>query len=223
MTEFTFLVRPGIRLGHASGETSTMTLPPDLSAQLLELELGEQVPGALGEMLEQLLVLAVEAVPSCVGVSLAMHRHGQPFCVTVATPGASTRPVLSSLALHLPDRSLPHRPSTAPVLTLYSSRGGELRRTATDLLALLDLDPRRKILDEDLALPPAARVTARLGLALHDGSAVDRALGVLLDREGLLPSQGRHELERLAVSTGVSVPDAARHVLHSLQGRPEEG
>jgi hypothetical protein len=196
-----------------------MTLPGDLAAHLQELGLGEQVPSALGAMVEELLVLAVEAVPSCVGVSLTVHRHGLPLCITVATPGASTRPVLSSLALHLPDRSLPSRPSVAPVLTLYSSRVGELRRAATDLLALLDLDPRRLILDQDLALPTATRVTARLGQALQDGSAVDRALGVLLDREGLLPTQGKHELERLAVSSGVSVPDAARHLLGSLQGR----
>lgn len=187
-----------------------MTLTAEMVAQVHALVPGD--PGVLTESLEGLLTASVEAVPSCLGVSLTVHDHGEPHRLTVLARGAASRPVLSSLQLRLPGQA-----STGAVLALYAGRARALDRAAAEFLVLLDLDPRRASLDQDLVLPDVRTHADDFGQALADGSAVARALGVLLDRDGLLPAAGRGELERLATRGGTSLPGAARGVLTSVR------
>ena len=108
-------------------------------------------------------------------------------------------------------------------MTLYASARGALRQTASELLTLLDLDPRRANLDTSLQLPTRHGATSDLATSLDDESASNQALGVLLDRHGLLAAQGRGELTRLAAAENVDVPSAARRLLHDLLGDPPGG
>ena len=201
-----------------------MRLPADLAAQFRRLAAHSQPPHDIGRTLEELLVLAVVAVPSCLAISLTLHDHGQRIMVAAHTEANTRLPVASSLAIELPDpEGLTSDPAGRVVLTLYASAQGALRQTASELLTLLDLDPRRANLDTALQLPTGHGAASDLAATLDGESAINQALGVLLDRHGLLAAQGREELTRLAAAENVDVPSAARCLLRDLLGDPPGG
>lgn len=182
-----------------------MALSPDAAAHLRALA-GDGVDAAvLARTVEGLLDLVLAAAPSCLGVSLTVHRHGLPVTVTVL---AGQGRALGSLTLRLPAGP---GAEDGPVLVLWSGRAGSLAAVRRDWLTLLELDPDRAVLDADLALPPPG--AQQLGSSLADTATVDRALGVLLEHRGLLPAQGRAWLVANAPAGG-SVLDAARALLH---------
>ncbi len=98
---------------------------------------------------------------------------------------------------------------------LYASGRRAFQSVAVDLLTLLDLDPRRAVLDRHLALPDLADAADTLAAQLDDRSAVERGVGVLLAR-GLPEDQGRQELTRRAAAHGHDLPAAARQLLRTL-------
>lgn len=202
-----------------------MRLPAELAAQFHRLATHSQPTHDIGRTLEELLALAVVAVPSCLAISLTMHDHGQRVTVAAHTEAKTTRlPVASSLAIELPDQQASTSATARRVvLTLYASARGALHQTATELLALLELDPRRADLDTALQLPTRHDAASDLAATLDDESAINQALGVLLDRHGLLAAQGRDELTRLATADNVDIPSAARRLLHDLVNDPPGG
>jgi len=187
--------------------------PPDLAAQV-----------------RALLRLTTTSVPSCSGVRLSLTRDNLPVTVTALTLDAGLEPVRSSLAIRLPHNPLVHSALTNSTslppgrslpagaeLVLYASCRRAFHTVAVDLLALLDLDPRRAVLDRHLALPDLADAADTLAAQLDDCSAVERAVGVLLAR-GLSVGQGRQELTRRAAAHGHDLPAAARQLLRTLPG-----
>jgi hypothetical protein len=106
------------------------------------------------------------------------------------------------------------------VLILYSGNAGAFERLRVDLLALLDLDPRRAVTDANLSLPDLADPMEAVNVIveqLDDVAVVERALGVLLD-QAHLPEQCRAELAGRAEAQGLTVPDAARFLLATVSG-----
>jgi len=102
---------------------------------------------------------------------------------------------------------------------LYASGRRAFQSVAVDMLTLLDLDPRRAVLDRHLALPDLADDADTLAAQLDYRSAVERAVGVLLAR-GLPADQGRQELTRRAGAHGHNLPSAARQLLRNSPHPP---
>jgi len=185
----------------------------------------------LAARVRALLRLTTTSVPSCSGLRLTLTRDNLPVTVTALTLDAGLEPVRSSLAIRLPHNPLtnstrpppgrpppgspqPGSPPPGGELVLYASCRRAFHTVAVDLLTLLDLDPRRAVLDRHLALPDLADAAATLAAQLDDGSAVERAVGVLLAR-GLPEGQGRQELARRAAAHGHDLPSAARQLLRN--------
>lgn len=178
-----------------------MSLPAELAQHLAVL--GTATGDELQATVEALLSATIRAVPTCLAVSVTLSRDGGHVTVAATVPGTlpATVEVQSSLAVQLP--------GTAAQLTIQAASPGALQLVVADLIALLDLDPRRVILDAHLTVPTAGAVPG----ALASEVIVNRALGVLLEREGLLPEEGRALLVRLAAESGTTVPAVAAVVL----------
>lgn len=202
-----------------------MGLPSDAEAVLHELAASGGSDWDLAEQLEDLLRHAVVAVPSCQAVSLTASRYGLPVTLTALTEPLRHQPVLSSLAVHLPAEATYPEPGGAGsrTLTFYAGAPGAFVSLTADLLALLDLDPRRAMIDGHLELPTDDDTGGDLRAQLAAVSATDLALGALLDK-GLLPEAGQRELERLARVNRTTVDGAARLVLAAIRGPlPDSG
>jgi len=175
------------------------------------------LPGPGGHVvasLDAVLLLARASCPSCVAVSLTLDHQGQLVTVTATmNPGHLRAP---SMTVRLP-RPSPNGPAQQPaVLVVFATDPPALARLAGDVTTLLDIDPRRISLAADAAVPPttAGRVLAG---QLADRTAVDRALGALLE-QGWVPTEGRRELQRRADDAGASLVQAAASVLAALSG-----
>ncbi len=184
-----------------------MALPEDTAGYLRALVADDAGAAPLAPAVEALLYLLHAAVPSCLGTSLTVNRYGIPVTVTAL---AGRGPAGGSLTLHLPGTGDPGA-EPGPVLVLWSGQSGVLAAARRDWLALLDLDPARAVIDADLVLPEEG--ADRLGGALADVATVDRALGVLLERRGLLPIDGRAVLVADAATAGTSLLVAALALL----------
>lgn len=190
-----------------------MRLPLSLADRLQALCAHGPEPHDLARGVNELLNLARRAVPSCLGLSLTLERGGPPLTMTALVPVAGEEPVGSSLALRLPSRQVQDVSSNGgAVLILYAAARGAFDHVTADLLALLDLDPGRATVDGHLTLPGLVAAVEDFTERLDDLGAVDRALGVLLDR-GFLQADGRCEIDRLAAVGAVSIPTAARSLL----------
>lgn len=165
----------------------------------------------LARELQRLLELAVQAVPSCLGVSVTLQGDGPALTISARRPGWHDRPVLASLLVRLP-----RRPATCTAggadLVVYASAAHAFRETAPSVLALLDMTGRQVTLDRHLIAPDVIAERAALALWLDEKTSIDRAMGMLLAR-GLLPTDGRRELERRASVAGISIGAAARLLL----------
>jgi len=192
--------------------------PLDIIAHLRALARPSGAPETLSRALEELLLGVLRAAPSCLGVSLTLVRQGLPVTVTSLSLSAGLTEVRSSLAVQLPRRAAQDGPG--PLLVLYSGAAGALDQLRLDLLALLDLDPRKVCIDTHLALPDLATEADVLAAQLDDLSALNQAVGVLLDR-GLLPEQGRALLDDLAAAGDTSAVAAARLLLPTTPSDPE--
>jgi len=172
----------------------------------------------LAGSLEQLLALAQQAVPSCVAVTLLLDSESIPMTITAST-SSSGPPVCSSLAIRIPSQDTAGRDAASPRLILYASEPGVFDPVARDLVALLDMHVRHAEIDAHLSIPDAEGDASELGARLDDRRAVDLALGILLDR-GLLPLDGRAELQRLGQEHGTNHIDAARRLVSRARSEP---
>lgn len=182
----------------------------------------------LPALLDELLRSAVQAVPSCLAVSITLICP-LPLTLTALTLAAGLEPARSSLQLRLPGPPSGSGGAQLPggsggVLTVWAAQPGALRRLTSGLLALLGVHSRSAVIDSHLQLPALAGAPDVLASELDDLSALNQALGVLLDR-GLLPDQSLAELESRAQQAASSVPAAARQLLTDMQppdptGRP---
>jgi hypothetical protein len=197
-----------------------MPLHDDILALLQELSAESKNQPDLARGVDHLLSLAVLAVPRCLGLALTVDREGLPVTLIALTATAALDPVMGSLALHLPRGKASGTAGDGPVLILYSGNAGAFERLRVDLLALLDLDPRRAVTDANLSLPDLADPMEAVNVIveqLDDVAVVERALGVLLD-QAHLPEQCRAELAGRAEAQGLTVPDAARFLLATVSG-----
>jgi len=102
-------------------------------------------------------------------------------------------------------------------LVVFGTDVVALIRLAADLTALLEIDPGRVTLAAAALVPQNAAAGRTLSEHLADRTAVDRALGVLLD-QGWVSTEGGGELQRRADDAGASLAQAAATVLSALPG-----
>jgi len=171
----------------------------------------------LSASLVQLLALAQAAVPSCFAVTLSITAEGIPM--TVTSSDRDEPRARSSLALRMPRHAGTASGASCPRLVLYAADPGVFDVVARDLIALLDTHMRHAEIDAHLNVPDGAAEADDLADHLDGRSAVDRAIGVLLDR-GVLPDEARAQLERRAASAGTSHVTAARNLLGEAAGEP---
>lgn len=170
--------------------------------------------------LERLLELAVQAVPTCIGVSLILRGRAPAVTYSALRAGWDAEPVRSSLSVGLP------RPLTASdadgraELRVYAGAPRAFADTAPALLALLDMTARQVVVDAHLELPDLVDERAALERWRDEQTVVGRAIGILLDR-GLVPGEGHLELVRLADLAGTSTVEAARALIASATNGPD--
>jgi hypothetical protein len=152
----------------------------------------------------------VLAVPSCLAVTITHARLGGEISAsTVAAPA----PVLASLAVPL------STVSSGGLLILRAGEAGAFLLLADDLDGLLGPAGHPPIdLDEHLAWPSAENAKS-LCASLADLSAVDQAIGVLVDR-GLPPEAAHRELERRVGEGDTTIADVSRALLASPRSDP---
>jgi hypothetical protein len=202
----------------SSGQEHSVSLSADADAVLHELTASAGTNSDLVGGLDALLVHATKAVPSCLGVSLTLSRRGSPITLAALTEGREGERVHSSLAIRLPTPA-GDEVTGERALILYAATTEAFGALALDLLALLDLDPGKAILDGHLDLPAGDGLAPGLRGQLDDVRTIDLALGVLLDR-GVLTTAGWAELERLVAHSGTSVVAAALLVLDAVRRPP---
>lgn len=151
----------------------------------------------------------VLAVPSCLAVTITHARLGGEISAsTVAAPA----PVLASLAVPL------STVSSGGLLILRAGEAGAFLLLADDLDGLLGPGHPPIDLDEHLAWPSAENAKS-LCASLADLSAVDQAIGVLVDR-GLPPEAAHRELERRVGEGDTTIADVSRALLASPRSDP---
>ncbi len=191
---------------------------PDQTIQRLVADLLKTLPEG-GEqvvtLLDAVLLLARASCPSCVAVSLTLDPEGHP--VTIAAIRGNGHRLVPAMTVRLP-RSDTSGPVRQPaVLVVFATDTVALTRLAADLTALLGIDPGRITLAAAAAVPHPAAADMVLSAQLADRTAVDLALGVLLD-QGWTTTEGRGELQRRADESGASLAQAAATVLAALPG-----
>jgi hypothetical protein len=168
--------------------------------------------GDFAAALSQLSRDVAVAVPSCLAVTITLARLGREISVsTVAAPAV----VLASLAVPL-SAVFP-----GGLLILRAGEAGAFLLLADDLDGLLGPGHPPIDLDEHLAWPGAANATS-LGASLADLSAVDRAIGVLIDR-GLPPEAAHRELGRRVGEGDTTLVAVSHDLLRSPQSDPGLG
>lgn len=150
-------------------------------------------------------------VPSCTSVSVTVSVAGSAAPVTIGIQSVGAGPVRASMAV---PRSLM---DPADVVLFQASEPGAFLMLAADLGVASNplLLPR---IDEhlDVELDVSAR---DLRGALDELSAVNRAVGVLVDR-GFAPADAHAELARRARQDGTDLAGAGRLLLDSIEGPP---
>jgi len=180
----------------------TAALAEQLHALSDEPAVGTSLTAGLSALGQDVL----EAVPSCLTVTLLLGRLGATVPVSLATTTAYL-PALASLAVPL---AVQDERDTA-TLILRAGEAGAFLLLADDLSARLDADRPSLQLDRHLAvaaIDPGELVAS----SLADSSAVHWALGVLI-AQGYPPEDARRELQRQASGAGVTLPGAARRLL----------
>jgi hypothetical protein len=179
-----------------------MELTASLARQLRDLHRSEDFALALGELAAGLAT----AVPSLVTVSLVVLHQGVPVPVIVKAEPDGGPVVLASLAVELAGRA-------GCLLILQAAETGAFLLLRDELVTSPAGQATAPQVDQHLSPTPPpgqALTSARARLA-----AVDRAVGVLLDR-GLLPEAALEELRRRAEIAGTELVAAAHALLAEL-------
>jgi hypothetical protein len=208
---------------------------PTVTDHLRVLDLGG--PGALPlvDRLQSVRAAAQRSVPSCLCVSVRVAGPVGSFTVLALSPAATGRTVRSSVSVRLRDRPSPvlrcagpagasrssaapapaEAPAARPVATfvVQAAAVDALGRFARELVTMHGWPASAIRLDGHLAPCDQAASALELTRSLEDASAVDRAVGLLLDRRGWSAPRGLQELRRAAAETAIGLPDVARAVL----------
>lgn len=188
-------------------------VPDQLRHQLLA-DLLLTLPDSGGHIVtsrDAVLLLARASCPSCVAVSLTLDPDDQ--AVTIVAVRSNGQRYAPAMTVRLP------RPNTngPALLVVFATDTVALSRLAGDLIALLGIDPERITLAAAAPVPQAAAADRVLSEQLADRTAVDLALGALLD-QGWVSTEGRSELQRRADEAGKSLAQAAAAILAALPG-----
>lgn len=189
----------------AARQECPIELATSLAQQLQDLDDSQD----LGQALHRLGGDLTTAVPSLLTVSLIVVHRGVPVPITIATGRHTGAAVLASLAVDLAGTA----GSRTQLILRAGNRGAFL--LLRDELAALPA-PRRPAVQVDQHLSPAAPPGPALASARADLAAIDRAIGVLLDR-GLPPEAARADLRRRAELAGTSVAAAGHAILAELR------
>jgi hypothetical protein len=161
----------------------------------------------LAAALSQLGRDVVDAVPSCLFVSILPVRLGEEIIIGTQD-GADAASVRASLAVPL-SASQP-----SDVLIVRAADPGAFLMLSDGLAGLLGPDHPPLDVDRHRG-PPSAGTDESLASAVADLQAVNRAMGVLIAR-GLPPEAAGDELHRLGEKAEVNIGAAARGLLGSL-------
>jgi hypothetical protein len=179
----------------------------------------QTLPGKGGHIvtsLDAVLLLTRASCPSCVAVSLTLDPDDQSVTITAIIRSNRHRHA-PAMTVRLP-RSNTHDPARqTALLVVYATDPLSLTRLAGDLTALLGIEPETITLAAEAQVPQTASADLALSGQLTDRTAIDLALGVLLD-QGWISPNGRHELQRRASDAGASLAQAAATILSALSG-----
>lgn len=152
------------------------------------------------------------AVSSSTGLHVTIATAGDPVTVTAVGDPATARASML-LPLHLIG-DLP-APSA---MVFYAAEPGAFTELAADTRATFGLDGHVEV---DRHLPPPNLNNADSDItsdaAVQGRSAVDQAVGVLIDR-GHPPEEARRELAARAAAAGVGELQVAADILHGVAG-----
>lgn len=185
-----------------------MRITEVLSSDLSTLTAALDVPGAdIETTLDRLVSHAEVAVPSLIGLSVAITGVPSPFEFDALAGTSARRGIAASLRVPLSAGVAVQTDSQPAVtLTLYAATPGAFVDLAADLAWLTGRPLADSPLDEHLAF----RASRDYSTSATASSTTNQALGVLIGR-GLTPEQAERELDAWAAEAGV-----ARHIIAIL-------
>lgn len=191
-----------------------MKVTAALAADLGILTAALDEPGVdVALSLSQLAADATVAVPTFLGLSVAVAGSDPPFTLTVFVEGVGAGDVRTSLRLALSgvgDVGL--RP--AVVLVLYAGSPGTFVDLAADLAWLTARPLSDFVLDQHLPAP-AERSAAT---SLFEASVINQAIGALIG-QGYTPEQAERHLTAEGADAGISRHAVALRILAGLNAR----
>ncbi|MBM9475157.1 ANTAR domain-containing protein [Nakamurella flavida] len=162
---------------------------------------GDDLPAILAVLVADLTA----AISSFSGLVMTVTAGSQPLAVDVMISRVAATSLL-----------LPLRTAPGDRLVLYAQNPGAFVDLAADAERIPGFGTS-VVLDRHLP-PPTASDSRRLLNDLAERSAVDQAIGFLVD-QGYPPGQAHPELLRRATTTGVSITTMARRIV-SRPGGP---
>ncbi|CQD19303.1 ANTAR domain-containing protein [Mycobacterium europaeum] len=191
-----------------------MELTAALAADLGILTAALDEPGVdVAQSLRQLAADATAAVPTFLGLSVAVAGSDSPFTLTAFVEGAGTGDVRTSLRLTLSGVGdvglLP-----AVVLVLYAGSPGTLVDLAADLAWLTARPLSDFVLDQHL--PALAEQCSATNL--FESSIINQAIGALIG-QGYTPEQAERHLTSEGAAAGLSRHAVGLRILAGLNAR----
>lgn len=188
-----------------------MTITAAMAASLEILTAALDDPATdIARSLRLLALDAEAAVPTYLGLSIAVPQSDPPLTVTSLADGAATGDIRTSLRFSLPGGTDP--PNTSEVvIMLYAGAPGTFVDLAADLAWLTGRPPADFTLDQHLTPAPAPLPDGTLPAAAD----VNQAVGVLLGR-GYTPQQALWQLDAQAAREGTDRYSAAQELLATI-------
>lgn len=187
-----------------------MTITTAMGANLDLLTAALDDPGAdIAHSLHQLTLMAVDAVPSYLGLSVAVPQADFPLTLTSLSDG-SVADVRTTLCWSLPGPG-DSRNSLAVAIILYAGSPGAFVDLAADLSWLAAGRLGDFVLDQHLTISPGPLIEGQL----HAASAINQAIGLLIGR-GYTPQQADWQLDTQAANNRTDRHSAARLILATI-------
>jgi hypothetical protein len=194
-----------------------VTIRAALAADLGLLTEALDRPGVdIEATLEQLVLVAAQAIPSYLGLTVSLVTRDDDLAFSTLTHENEIARITTSVRIPLgPRRSSPDPEGPGSVLILYASVPGAFVDLAADLAWLTSRALQDVRLDDDVT----AASVRHLAPSLSDRSSIDQAIGVLIGR-GRTSGEARDELTDLATASDVTLASAACALLASIAPPP---
>lgn len=180
-----------------------MEIPTALAADLQSLTAALDRPGTdLITLVHNLDADTERAVPSYLGLRMALLVDDYPFAFTLLKPTATHGTITSSALLPLSEVC---GAQPGSVLIFYAAAPGAFVDFAADLSHSLGLALDAVVLDQQLSPPEDQPGRNRLA----DHSTLNQAIGLLIGR-GFTPEAAHQELRQLAARAGDTIGEVAR-------------